>query len=155
MNARPLSLDFGAAPSGPAPSVLMVSKDAGFSEVMRARLPDAAGAIRRVESCKEALACAEDGRIRLVIVDDTLADVPPDHLVRLLRALRQDVPIVFLTWAPTPLQERDARRSGAVLYGPKGDWDLLRNALRHFVSDPRTHGPGGPTRSAAPDKEGA
>jgi CheY-like chemotaxis protein len=88
-----------------------------------------------VESGAEALSRIESRGYCMAVIDDSVTDMTGEHLVYLLHTVRRSLPIVFVSGEPTVEQEKAVRQSGAVLYGPKSDWDLLRKALHHFASE--------------------
>ncbi|MBD3335670.1 MAG: hypothetical protein GF355_09155 [Candidatus Eisenbacteria bacterium] len=124
----------GAVGRGPRGAVLVVSRDIRFREGLCAQIPEAAAYVRCLETGTDAVQAAEAKHVRLVIVDETVVDMPAEHLVYLLNTLRRQLPVVFVAGTLSPQQERATRQAGALLYGPKGDWELLRKALHHFTS---------------------
>ncbi|MBU1701261.1 MAG: hypothetical protein KJ831_14075 [Candidatus Eisenbacteria bacterium] len=127
-------VNFGRV-TGSDPGILVVSRDSAFLDSLRVRCSDIDPLrFQRVETGRSALDSVEAREVRLALVDETVVDMAADHLVYLLHTLKRDLPILFLTASPSLHQERAARRSGALLYAPKGDWDLIQKALSHYSS---------------------
>jgi DNA-binding NtrC family response regulator len=106
----------------PSKRVLLVSHDRGLRRQVHACLSSvgiATSALTTVRTGDECLAALAKGRPRLVVLDDSIANLDGPGL---LRALHQGVPealIVYLTTRHTLELERAVRQLGVLYYTEK------------------------------------
>jgi len=123
---------------------LVAADDSEFWCSLRRELPELDQRLLTVHSGRDCLRAIEDRRIRLVVVDSSLKDVPGNHLAHLARRIRPDLGIV-LTFSQSSLeQEREARQAGILYYGDRLGTREIAQVIRKALS--RT--PGGPVGDA-------
>ncbi len=123
----------GTAISGGNECILFVDDEVDLTLIAADALTNLGYETKIFASSMEALAWFSDhsDQVDLVISDVTMPEMAGDNLVREMRQIRRDIPVIFITGVSDRMDEEEARQMGVqgFLYKPF-TMDLLAQAIR-------------------------
>ncbi len=96
--------------------VMFVDDEAGFTDIMRKRLTRRGFDVVTASSGAEAVRIMRNNEFDVVVIDLKLEDMDGIELIRILRLMDPDLPVVMLTGHGSDLPTRQLRLLGAFDY---------------------------------------
>jgi len=115
--------------------VVVVSEDPGFWLGLRRERPELEGVWVLAHSARECLVAVEGPHVKLVVLDGALHDKPAIQLLRLIRQIRPQLPIVFASQKSDDEWERGAREAGVLYYGDRAHLGDMARVIRQSIPE--------------------
>ena len=118
--------------------VVVASEDPRFWVDLRRQAPELEAAWVLARSARECLAAVEGKEVRAVILDGAMTGTPANQLLRLVRQIRPDLPVIFAFGSSGEDWEREVRQAGVLYYGDRQmPSNLVHVVRRNLRRQPR------------------
>ncbi|MCW8987722.1 MAG: sigma-54 dependent transcriptional regulator [Gammaproteobacteria bacterium] len=119
-------------------TILVVEDDHALAEALQDTLVTAGYNVALAENGRLALAQLEEARVDLIVSDINMPQMSGDALLKRVKALYPDIPVMLMTAYGTIEQAVDAMRDGAVDYMVKPfEAEVLINMVSRYVGEQR------------------